>query len=303
MAITVGLGCLRAKPAWLSGDLSFGAFRVLLFGAFLLAGGRAERAAGQPQRLKAEELLHAHLAGQVVDRISMNVTSKCTYTPFDKDQPGEIHAEFRFLRDGERMDASGRHLYFGKWQNQSTQFRFVFDGTDWKQYDYRFAVPTSKKIIWDFPKSTKERDYFLYFPLYGGALEGYFSGSGNKPVAEHLLAAKQLELRKPEKIGGQECEVVSGATQFGRATLWIAPSLGHTVQRIELRKGADDILYGHPLSKSPPKPKAHDGQRLVGWCAVLSDVTVSKIDGKFVPVKGRLTTTDELSEQRNLIGN
>lgn len=264
------------------------------------AGTDAKPAVGPSDRASAEDLLRAHLKGHdVVTHSSMWVKASLDYRPFDKTQAPKIIAEFSFLRDGERMKAEMGYSYPESPERKPQQHRYAFDGNRWSQTLYYDLGRKSVTIS----KNKAGRDQFLYHTLYGAALEGYFIGSGNQPIAEHMLAAKHRDLGQPEKIGGHICEVVSAATPYGRAKIWIAPSLGYTAQKIELRKGLDDLYFDKPISQAPFKPSADDGQRLIGWSAVVSGVTVKQIGGKFVSVGGRLIETHELSDHRDLVGS
>jgi hypothetical protein len=264
------------------------------------AGTDAKPAVRPSNSASAEDLLRAHLKGHdAVKHSSMWVKASLDYRPFDKTQAPKIIAEFSFLRDGERMKAEMGYSYPDSPERKPQQHRYAFDGSKWSQTLY---YDNGKKSV-TISKNKASRDQFLYHTLYGGALEGYFIGSGNQPIAEHMLAAKQCDLGQPEKIGGHDCEVVSANTPYGRAKIWIAPSLGYTAQKIELRKGLDDLYFGKPLSQSPFSPSTYDGQRLIGWSAVVSGVTVKQIGGKFVSVGGRLIETAVLSDHRDLVGS
>ena len=127
----------------------------------------------------------------------------------------------------------------------------------------------------------------LESPYLGGFLSGVFVGDDNDTISILKRSTAVVLRERMEDVNGAPCYVVESTSQYGKRKIWIDPSCGFNIRKTVINKGLGDIHFGEPITRD-----TSSGDRQFAGCQLqLDDVTIKKVDGKFLPVSGVLLYT------------
>jgi len=198
----------------------------------------SEAPAGAPD---ARSLLGRCVESQSrANRISIRgATEKLFAGPEGKRKITSTRREYWLRRDGNLLDISGSDIRMsGNVETVFAKFRHVTRQDMDIKYEFR---PPRGQTRPDggiaYQKDVERmRKHVISGPLYGTALDGYFSGGDGKRAAEVLLAAQNATIARQETIDGVPCSVVEGRTPYGRISLWIARSQDCIPRRVVIQR-------------------------------------------------------------------
>jgi len=121
----------------------------------------------------------------------------------------------------------------------------------------------------------------------GGFLDGLLVGDTGH-VARLLEESPSTRLaEKMQEVGGCACFVLEAKLASGTYKLWVDPSCGFNIRKATVHKTTGDVLDGEPLPiQSPLSDRTLSEVQLV-----VDDVKIAKLDGRYFPVSGAMTST------------
>jgi hypothetical protein len=203
--------------------------------------------------------------------------------------------EYQYRRKGDLLDISAKEKFQDSPTAETyvTKYRFVYGDAAYVGYQH---LPNSNKI----PTSgiggerilASERIRMLdCIKNFASVLDGYIDGSGDKRFADVMLDAKDLRVSADQNIDGIDCKLLEATTPLGAMKIWIAPSYGCLPLRMEMQKGPTDLCCDGRTLSEEYSYKDKVTKALCGLHTILDQVKVSKIEGVWIPVEGRLRQT------------
>jgi hypothetical protein len=246
---------------------------------------------------EAAALVSECIASQrLLDRMSFNVAANIQYTHDGHTDIQKSEAWIR--RDQDRMDSAGKYLYEGTLERKSYSFRSIVDNARFVQFTKPLTDDSAEKTEsqnLSAATSVDRRQYFFRVgrvPHYGGFLDGYFGGFDYQSIFDVLLNSTDLRMADGEEIDGSATKKITGATTFGTGTIWIAPSKGYTLQKVDFVR----VPIADRAKSSDAPGKKTESSRLVSEHLVLNNISTEEIRGVHVPVSGTLRIESRYSK-------
>lgn len=234
-----------------------------------------------------------------MDHVSFRCVTELEDAPWPIPQTrrhGRRRESFFCHRDGARLDLSGRIEWLEKTPENSVTYRMVI-GPTCAAYDQApLSAPFPTQSIGYTTDCAKSFASYLGTFAHSASLDGYYGNlSGGRRLGALLLDAGATSLGPDETINGTPCKVVTGATKFGTATLYLDPASGYLPVRVLWEKRASDFDY--------PGARVGDFKREINGRAQsrdrqilrLDNVRFARVSEKWVPVSGVLRV-DEVFE-------
>jgi len=134
-----------------------------------------------------------------------------------------------YLRTGNRFKVAGDLSYEARLARESRHFDCVVDS----EALIIASLKINQRGFTRYEASTAPLtmlSYVLDNPFFGGAMDGYFPGTGGGPFPL-LVDSGQGATIRTEHVGREPCVVVAGTLSNGRATIWLAKERGFLLRK------------------------------------------------------------------------
>lgn len=239
-------------------------------------------------------------------RCMVKISNREEHGRFRDDPRPSRDIAFLIRRDGLRLDLSGRFLYPTPWEQDSSELRIVANDKYYITYEFRFNQFDHAKggVASEHPRD-RAPDILPGLP-YGGALDGYCTGTGEQTLAEVLLADPISLTVGDQTTQGMHCHSISGRTQVGEIEL-VLDRQGR-MRAFTYNKGPNDPYQNNkPLADRKDRFVLDEAEQIAGdlylrgWSAQLHDANYGPADDAPAPLSGRLIVTRTLSDGHEML--
>ena len=208
------------------------------------------------------------------------------------------------------------------------EFRYEDSGKDFKAYFCRTPLKLESDGTWveeDASKSTqilwRDKCYYQYFkalrleycklyvttdPKHAGKVEfeiaydgvGPFRGflRGDRERIDSILRQSESLSVRPDldQVGLVKCYVVDTVSRHGTYTIWFDPEHGYGIAKAIMRKGPEDLRWGHPRSFFINNP---NGILINNSTYVMQNVRFERVNGIWFPMEFEWLSTNEYEDR------
>lgn len=201
-----------------------------------------------------------------------------TVTSNQMDLDAEVHVHEKCW-DGERRDARiTRYNVRGEEKKIAMNLRDIWTGEQF-QHMQKFSEEGGGQITMSI-SGRLEKNRILGSTWGGSFLWGDVF---RRNIIDVLKESDSANLHESmENIGGSKCYVIEGRTEIGHCKVWIDPSSGFNLRKIEVVQKAGDLEFGTGKII---------GNNIAERKVIVDDVQIEKINGHFVPMAGSLVFT------------
>jgi hypothetical protein len=220
--------------------------------------------------------------------VSMQIDCRLTTTGLSASKANRQEIITFLRRSDRRLDLQSQ-IFPEKYRSRTV----VLDGQD---FSYRTTDLKSVPSIGTVSRDQGEAEGSIES---GTALDGYFPGNDGRSIADLLqFPATKKNTGGYADVNGERCVTISAKTPYGQLTLWLARDKDYVPLRVIFSKDVFDRWVGSTPVSSIKYRNEFPVQR---WSAVLSDVELSKVDGTFVPIQGKLMARWSLKDGRTIV--
>jgi hypothetical protein len=135
------------------------------------------------------------------------------------------------------------------------------------------------------PKDNIMRDDLLFHPECGSVLSGQMYGNGQHSICDLLKSSDNLKIEQESTtVSGVTCTLISGDTEYGHISLWVAPEMEYEAMKWEIEKNETNRLDNGRVSD----------KKLSGWVARYQVNEVTKdADRPSCPKKATFSLTTQ----------